>query len=212
MSRTQRENIFTQATFSQKVWKVAVAVMDLYEQGQLKDQRLNRKQLVSTPEFRQHLLLPIHHLKPEFQYEILSEVATKEKSLSDLKQAAVHFRQMENIRRAFVTCTKCSCWEEATHTYPLYTQEKRLEKFINLDFKSVPDLFRNFCQSAVSSTCTSNAGGEVAIVLPNGNFVCVIEEEPLTVTGQQLQSLWPTFNGAHFALANISEVRSYRIN
>lgn len=45
MSRTQCENIFTQAAFSQNVWDVAIKVMDMYQDGQLKDQKLNRKRL-----------------------------------------------------------------------------------------------------------------------------------------------------------------------
>jgi len=41
MSRTQKENIFVQSVFSSSVWKVAVDVMDKYEQGKLKDQKLH---------------------------------------------------------------------------------------------------------------------------------------------------------------------------
>ena len=203
MSRTQRENIFTQAAFSQKVWKVAVSVMDMYEQGQIKDQRLNRKQLIATPEFRQHLMQPIHHLDPEFQHGILSEVVAGNKSLSEMKQDAVSFRQLETIKRAFVSCTKSGNWDDACTTYPLYTQEERLRKFITLDFRqTIPDTFRHYCQSAV----TTSSAGEYTTVQTNGTLVCIVEGEPLQITGQHLQSQCPGFSGAHLAVAAISEV------
>lgn len=211
MSRTQRENIYAQATFSQKVWKVAASVMDMYEQGQVKDQRLNRKQLVATPEFRQHLMQPIHHLNPEFQHQILSDVVAGNKSLSELKQDAVNFRQLENIKQAFVSCTKSGNWDEARITYPLYTQVERLQKFVTLDFRqTIPDTFRHYCHSAVASNCIS-AGGNTT-VQANGNFVCIVEGEPLQVTGQQLQSSCPSFSGAHLAVAAISEVKFVQHN
>ena len=46
MSRTQRDNIFNQACFERQVWQQAVMVMNAYERGELKDQKLNRKQLM----------------------------------------------------------------------------------------------------------------------------------------------------------------------
>ena len=43
MSRTQQENIFTQAAFTSDVWKLAMRVIELFENGQLKEQKLTKK-------------------------------------------------------------------------------------------------------------------------------------------------------------------------
>ena len=67
MSKTQRENIFARASFPIKSWKMAIVIMDKFEKGTLKGQKLSQKQLVTTPEFKQHLLQPLHHLTEQFQ-------------------------------------------------------------------------------------------------------------------------------------------------
>jgi len=63
MSRTQCENIFSQAAF------LAVNMMETLEDGKLKNQKLSKKSLISKPEFKQ----PVspHNLSPSFQEQIL---------------------------------------------------------------------------------------------------------------------------------------------
>ena len=74
MSSTQCENIFTQAAFSPPVWEVALKVIDLFEDGQLKMQRLTKKSLIiAKPEFKQHHLQCLHNMEPAFQKEILQQ-------------------------------------------------------------------------------------------------------------------------------------------
>lgn len=65
MSRTTRENIFCQASFQKEVWCHATTVMNMYEQGKLKDQKLSQENLTTTPEVKQHFL-PLHHLDPDY--------------------------------------------------------------------------------------------------------------------------------------------------
>ena len=60
MSRTQRENIFIQ---EKDVWEVAIKVMNAFERGDLKDQKLNQKQLITTPDFKLHFFQALHNLK-----------------------------------------------------------------------------------------------------------------------------------------------------
>ena len=73
-SRTQRENIFAQSTFDKKVWELVQTTMDMFEQGALKEQKLKKQQITAAPEFKQHLLQPLHHLKPDFQVNILTKI------------------------------------------------------------------------------------------------------------------------------------------
>ena len=43
MSDTQKSNTFAQAVFTNPVWQKAEKVMDIYERGELKGQRLSKK-------------------------------------------------------------------------------------------------------------------------------------------------------------------------
>ena len=106
MSRTQRENIFSQASFERGVWDLAMKIMDLYEKGELRGQKLNRKQMLSTPEFKQHILQPLHNLPTQFQHKVLEDVLHKDISLQEMKTSAVKFWAMEAIRKSFVRLTK----------------------------------------------------------------------------------------------------------
>lgn len=87
MSRTQCENIFTQAAFSAPVWEVALKVIELFEDGQLKAQRLTKKSLIiAKPEFKQHHFQCLHNIHPPFQQEILQKVADREITLEEMKK------------------------------------------------------------------------------------------------------------------------------
>ena len=49
MSRTMCENIFTQAAFTPSVWELALRVIDMYENSQLKNQKLSKKCMIAKP-------------------------------------------------------------------------------------------------------------------------------------------------------------------
>lgn len=89
MSRTMCEKIFTQASFIPPVWDLACSVIEMFENGQLKNQKLSKKNLVAKPEFKQHHFQCLHNLpvavlcidvakedfverlKDSYQYEVL---------------------------------------------------------------------------------------------------------------------------------------------
>ena len=72
-------------------------VMNMYEDGDLKDQKLNKKQLTAVPEFKQHHMQPLHNLKDSFQSAILQRVIDKELSLKEMKDEADKFRALEGM-------------------------------------------------------------------------------------------------------------------
>jgi len=45
--------------------------MDAFEAGELKDQKLSMKQLMSKPEFKQQNLQPVQSLPPAFQVSLM---------------------------------------------------------------------------------------------------------------------------------------------
>ena len=149
ISRTQCENIFSQAAFSPPVWEQALKIIDLFEDGKLKNQKLNKKSLVSKPEFKQHHFQCLHNLNPSFQQDILEEVVNCNITLEDMKREAIEYRALENIRKAFTKCTN-STWDEAIERYPRHTNDNRLRQFLGLNYiNNMPDSFRSYCQSAI---------------------------------------------------------------
>lgn len=67
MSRSQKDNIFAQASFTKLAWEAATKVMDKFEDGGLKDQKLQKKHLMSKPELMQQHFQPIQALPSTFQ-------------------------------------------------------------------------------------------------------------------------------------------------
>ena len=149
MSETQKNNTFAQAVFTKPVWQKAGKVMDLYERGELKGQRLSRKGLISKPEFKQQYFAAIQSLPQSFQLLCLAKVAKKEYSLEDLKKAAKEFRSMQTIQKAFCRCTNTVTWEEACDRFPHFTDSVRLRQLVGLSFKPIPEAFQAFCRAAL---------------------------------------------------------------
>ncbi len=95
------ENIFHQAAFKCSVWALAVKVMDMFEEGELKDQHLSTKALITKPVFRQQYLSSIQCLPVKFKVEVLQQVVDGDISLSELKEKAATFRSTKDIQKAF---------------------------------------------------------------------------------------------------------------
>lgn len=177
--------------------------MDMYEDGALKDQKLQRKHLTSIPEFKQHLLQPLHNLNEDFQMNVLQKVVDEDMSLKELKEEAVKFRTLEAIRKAFVRCTSALSWDEATKKYQAFTTEERLMQFMKLDFRhSVPDSFKAYCQSALTSEMPTF--GTVKMV--EGSRVAVVKGTLSTVSAQDIKEVDPTYAGAQLILARVPQV------
>ena len=79
---------------------------------------------------------------------MLSAVVNKEKTLSELKDAAKRYRALQSVRTAFCRCTNTT-WEQACERFPLYTSEQQLSQFLFLSFKNIPESFMSYCQAAL---------------------------------------------------------------
>ena len=95
------DNVFNQASFKSDVWKLVSTIMDKFEEGELKDQTLSTKSLITKPEFRQQYLSPIQCLPEEFKLDVLQDVVDGDLSLAELREKAVNYRSMWTIERAF---------------------------------------------------------------------------------------------------------------
>ena len=117
MSRSNRDNVYCQASFSKAAWTLTVKIMDLFEQGKIKDQKLSIRQLTSKPDFKQQYLQPVQCLPDSFKLQILTSVAEKDMSFSELKKAATDYRAEQAVQNTFCKCTNTT-WEGACRRYP----------------------------------------------------------------------------------------------
>ena len=207
MSETQKNNTFAQAVFTKPVWQKAGKVMDLYERGELKGQRLSRKGLISKPEFKQQYFAAIQSLPQSFQLLCLAKVVKKEYSLEDLKKAAKEFRSMQTIQKAFCRCTNTVTWEEACDRFPHFTDSARLRQFVGLSFKPIPEAFQAFCQAALQNeSVTNETTGEYCL---NGSRAYVVQADSLLLSHTDLKKACPLYTGTHLILASIPKVYYY---
>lgn len=144
ISRTQKENIFAQSTLSAELWGNFVEVMNLYEDGELKDQN-------KCGEVKQHHFQPICRLPVVTQQELLQLLIDKTISVKEMKVKADDYRQHEMMKKAFVRGTNSRNWESASSRYPHFAD--RLHQFSRLKFNKpqLPETFVTFCQAAIDS-------------------------------------------------------------
>lgn len=55
-SRSSRDNVYCQASFSEEAWSLTVRIMNLFEQGEIKEQKLSVRQLTSKLDFKKDRL------------------------------------------------------------------------------------------------------------------------------------------------------------
>ena len=204
MSRTQCENIFSQAAFAPLVWEKAMQVMELFEDGKLKNQKLSKKNLISKPEFKQHHFQCLHNLAPSFQEQILQKVTACDITLEEMKTQSNRFRALENVKKVFARATTTnSSWEEARAQFPWHTNEDNISQFLGLNFnKGVPESFRSYIQAAIrgerhhEQNRYTYQGSEAVIIELSVNYVAVTE----------VQQAFPSYSGSNLIICLVSKV------
>ena len=96
---------------------------------------------------------------------MLSAVVNKEKTLSELKDAAKRYRALQSVRTAFCRCTNTT-WEQACERFPLYTSEQRLSQFLSLSFKNIPESFVSYCQAALQKEHQNSSTDDLLMCIP----------------------------------------------
>ncbi len=205
MSRTTRDNIFCQAAFSEGVWSLATEVMNMYEDGQLKGQKLSRKNLLTTPEFKQQHFQPLHHLDPLYQQRMLQQLVDRDQSLSEMKEACSKHRSLSILKTSFVRCTNVRNWEDAVSRFSLFAVESRLSQFQHLSFnKGIPQVFRDYCQAALSSRNAQAV--DCYTVTCNEIKGYVIQADTTVLTAERIKEAVSTYQGANIIVAHIPKV------
>ena len=97
-----------------EVYEKMQTVMNMYEDGAMKDQKLNKKHLIVVPEFKQHLLQPLHNLKPSLQSATLQRIIDREISLKEMKDEAIRFQSLEGVPQFLrdLQVDSCNCFSK----------------------------------------------------------------------------------------------------
>ena len=205
MSRTQCENVFTQASFSEPVWEQAIKLIDLFENGKLHNQRLQKKNLLSKPEFKPHHFQCLHNLNPAFQKSMLEQVINKTLTLSAMKKKAIEHRALQNIRNAFMKVTRISSWQEAQEKYPRHATEQKLSQFLGLNFvNNVPETFKTFCKFA-----TTSRGANSAMHMYQDAEATVIEMDFSRLEETAIKAVYQQYSGAGLIMITIPMVSTH---
>lgn len=209
---TRSANIFTQAAFSAPVFTLAMSVIEMFEDGELKGQKeiRTKKQLQTTPDFKQHYFEPLQNLDEEFQLRVLRKVADKELSLKELKEAGTEFRLLKLAKTLFVRCTRKGTWEEAVEAFPQFATDEALKPYLKLNLKAkegVPQAFRLYCQAALDSTRKSSSPGtDLAMSAErNGVKALFLKASFREINSSKILEHMPTFRGAALVLMDASE-------
>ena len=120
----------------------------MYENCELKDQRLTKRQMIAKPEIKFTQFQALYSLKPEKQVELISE--KKEVSLKQMQSLAEKEKKMSDIRTKFQHLSNSTIWEVALEKFPFHSSDATVEHIIGLDFsKSTPPAFSQFCSETV---------------------------------------------------------------
>lgn len=139
------------AVVNEELWDLYMKTFDKFEAGELKDQTLTSKQLMTKPEVKQTQFQCLLPLDEDVQKGLLSQVLLKELSLKELKVKCGKEKKMSDLRDKFVHLTNSKSWKDAESRFPLHARSDQLEQFISLNVKktATPHPFSQFCAAAV---------------------------------------------------------------
>ncbi len=208
MSHTTKENVYCQAAFTQEVWSLAVKVKDAYEEGKLKQHKLSQRNLLTTPDFKQHYFLPLHYLELSFQEACLQLVVDRQLSLSEMKEWCNKHQALSTVKSSFVRCTGTRNWEEAVRRFEAFADEDRLAQLIHLNFrKQIPEPFRDFCQAAVNSE--NPTAVDCYTVIKECTSGYILQDDPTDPTATKIKEAISCYTGANLIIAHIPSIYSY---
>ena len=201
------DNIFNQACFSKNVWSLANAVMDKFEEGDLKNHMLTAKSLITKPEFRQQFFSPGQCLPDPFKVEALQEVFDGDLSLSELKEKATEYRSHRASEKAFCKITNTT-WEKAKRRYPHHTKPERLAPFASIISKKLPVSFVAFCQSALRSEESQCEANNLDVYKVDGCSAYLLQGDIFEVCCRDIREVYPTYMGTNLFIGRIQKIRT----
>lgn len=113
-------------------------VFDIYENCELKDQRLTKRQMIAKAEIKFTQFQALYSLKPETQVQLLCKLQNREVSLKQMQSMAEKEKKMSDIRTKFQHLSNCSSWEEGLRSTRFIVLMTLSRTFFALSFRSQP--------------------------------------------------------------------------
>ena len=140
---------------------------------------------------------------------MLEKVANGHLSLGQMKHEASKTRSLEAIKSAFLQTVNCGTWEEAQDKFPHHANIDSLQAFSSLSFKGgLPSVFRDYCQSAISSTRTTSTPRQATTFKTEGAWVTVLSGALKNLTGESVVEEISEFKGGNLVLGSLTKVSS----
>ena len=209
VSKAYRNEVLRLASVSVSAWEQYTRAFDAFENGQLKGQKLTKKQLMTKPEIKQTQFQCLLPLEDATQIELLRSLVSKSITLKDMKEAAERHKKLSDLKSKFIHLTNCRKWEEATTRFPQHATEKALEQFLSLSFsKSTPHVFSQYCTLAVKWQALGTEAEATASSSIVGGKCHIIEASSRdSFDPAIIRSTIPEFTGASLVLCHLEDVR-----
>lgn len=158
--------VFFLASLPEDEYVIVKEIFDLFEQCDIKDQKLSRSKRGSLVNSKLDCkgvnFKPLRGLAPKIRKDLLQKVCDGEMSFSELGSSCKYIKQMTEVKTNFMRYLDISeSWEQAEEKYPEHTKKEKLEPFLEMSFKNnvMPPTFIAFCKQAKCCSLTSTQAG-----------------------------------------------------
>ena len=126
--------MFFLASLPKDTFAVGERVFELYSIGEIKGQTTKRGTLGKKLDLKSSNFKQARGVDVIILHELLCEVASKEKTISELMAECVKVKRLRDLQHAFVVQTGSESWEEAKQKYPSHATPEALDEFLCVSF------------------------------------------------------------------------------
>lgn len=126
--------MFFLASLPKDTFAVAERVFELYSTGEIKGQTAKRGTLGKKLDLKGSNFKQARGVEVTILHELLCEVASQEKTISELTAECVKVKRLRDLQHAFVVQTGSESWEEAKQKCPSHTTPEALDEFLCVSF------------------------------------------------------------------------------
>ena len=126
--------VFFLASLPKDTFTVAEKVFELYSTGEIKGQAAKRGTLGKKLDLKGSNFKHARGVDAMILHELLCEVASQEKTISEMTAECVKVKRLRDLQHTFVVQTGSESWEEAKQKYPTHTTPEALDEFLCVSF------------------------------------------------------------------------------
>ena len=126
--------VFFLASLPKDTFTVAEKVFELYSTGEIKGQAAKRGTLGKKLDLKGSNFKHARGVDAMILHELLCEVASQEKTISEMTAECVKVKRLRDLQHTFVVQTGSESWEEAKQKYPTHTTPEALDELLCVSF------------------------------------------------------------------------------